>query len=701
MRRICLVGAGYISDAHADAVCSLPNARLQAIVDPNADAARQLARLRNIPDVFTSIDEALAGDKFDVAHVLVPPDIHGRAALPILRAGKAVLLEKPIAASSAECDTLLAATSEKAILGVNQNFVYHPAFMRLRDMIQRGTLGKPNFISCIYNVPLRQLAAGQLGHWMFRAPVNILLEQAVHPLSQVAALAGSITEVKALAGPSREIAPDVPFFSAVNLSLQCQQLPAELRFAVGQSFSFWQITVICDDGVATADILANRTFTFSRTRWSEGIDGFLSGHRTASEIVRSTWRNAVDYGLTTLRLKGRTSPFQQSIRTSVAAFYAALDAGQTPECDGRFGAALVSACEKIRDQLPCAPKTAFISSTEPGRTSQDGPRSITIFGGTGFIGTHVVEHLLERGERVTVVARNIQNLPALFHHPGVTLCRGDIFSQDDVVRAIGSAKRVINLAHGGGGQSWEEIRDRMVGGAENVAKACLALGADRLVHVGSIASLYLGSQSDLVTGATPPDPRSDERADYARAKAVSDRLLLELHARQGLRVTILRPGLVVGAGSSPFHSGLGFYNNEQHCIGWNSGNNPLPFVLVEDVANAIAQATFAENMEGRCFNLVGDVCPTAREYIFQLGRALGRPLQFHGKLPLGLWSEELLKWAIKRAAGRRSAPPHFRDLLSRGLTARFDCEDAKQALNWKPVADPEEFWRRAVYVHVS
>jgi nucleoside-diphosphate-sugar epimerase len=332
---------------------------------------------------------------------------------------------------------------------------------------------------------------------------------------------------------------------------------------------------------------------------------------------------------------------------------------------------------------------------------RDDAASVAVIGGTGFIGLKVVERLVGSGRSVRLIARNVANPPPSLRHPAIALRKGDIRDADDVARAIGSAKQVINLAHGGGGGSWDEIREGMVGGAENVARACLAAGVERLLHVGSIASLYLGPQPEPVTGAAPPDPLSVLRADYARAKALCDQLLLDLHARDGLPVTILRPGLVVGEGRGPFHSGLGFYNNERHCIGWNGGRNPLPFVLVEDVADAICRALDAEDIAGRSFNLVGDVRPTARQYIHELGRALGRPLRFHGKAPPVLWSEELVKWGIKRAARRRAPLPRYRDILSRGLVARFDCEDAKRMLGWRPVAQPEEFWRRAIGVHAG
>ena len=174
-----------------------------------------------------------------------------------------------------------------------------------------------------------------------------------------------------------------------------------------------------------------------------------------------------------------------------------------------------------------------------------------------------------------------------------------------------------------------------------------------------------------------------------------DRMLFDLHAREGLPVVILRPGLVVGAGTSPFHSGLGTYNNEQHCLGWNDGRNPLPFVLAEDVAAAIAKACDVEGIDGRAFNLVGDVRLDARDYTAALAAALGRPLRFHPQSPPRLWLIEQAKWMVKRISGRRGSAPSLRDLHSRGLRARFDCRDTEDALGWKPVADRATFLARA------
>ena len=602
-----------------------------------------------------------------------------------------MLIEKPLAASGAECASLLEAAAQSgAPVGVNQNFLHHPAFVRLRDLVAARRLGKPNFIGCIYNVPLRQLAARQFGHWMFTAPVNLLLEQAVHPLSQIAVLAGTIGDVAVHAGPASDLAPGVVFHASLDASLACANLPAQLRFAVGQCFPFWQITAVCDDGVAVADILANRLFTYRRTRWMDAVDGLASGARTAAAVFGASGRNLTAYAAATLHLTRRNDPFFQSMRASIAAFHAALDNGKPPPIDGGFGAMLVETCERI-GSVAFRPAPRVPRTLRKAETACD----VALLGGTGFIGTHVMRCFIAEGARVAVMARSIRNLPAIFGTDSVSLHAGDLRDADAVSAAIGAAPIVVNLAHGGGGATWEEVRDAMVGGAEVVARAC---AGRRLIHIGSIAALYLGPQDLPVTGATPPDPKADERADYARAKAMTDRMLLAMH---GLEVCVLRPGLVVGEGGLPFHSGLGFFNNEQHCMGWNAGRNPLPFVLVEDVADAIFRAARTDGIQKRCYNLVGDVRPTAREYIGTLAEALQRPLTFHPQMVDLLLAQEYGKFLIKRVTGRSAAPPSRRDLLSRGLTATFDCGDAKRDLGWSPNADPVRFRERAILVHAG
>ena len=692
MRTVCFVGAGAISHVHAEVVRAIPSLCLHSVVDTDTAVAQALARRWRIGRVFVSAEEAIGSGEVGCVHVLTPPDRHATAALPFLKAGIPVLLEKPLAATVPECFALQkAAADNDTILGVNQNYVHHPAFVRLRQAVVARRIGPPRVVTCVCNIPLRQMTTRAFGHWMFAEPGNILLEQAVHPLSQIVALAGRIEDIQVTAGVPVEISPGVPFYPVVSLNLRCARIPATLYIAVGQSFPFWQVTAVCDDGVAIADIINNRFITYERTALPDFIDSFLSAGATAGALMRGGTRNAADYLLSTARIKGRSDGFYRSIKGCVGAFHEALDAGQRPELDGDFGTHLVEVCVH-------AATTAFATrrGTVATKVGNNQAYEVLVLGGTGFIGTHVIRRLLAEGLRVGVMARNVHNLGPDFFHERLTVIAGDVRCPEDVGQCIGKARLVINLAHGGG-RTFEEVRAAMVGSAEIVAQACLDHGVERLIHVGSIASLYLGPQRQVITGATPPDPQHKRRGDYAQAKAECDRMLQNMHRDRGLPVCLLRPGVVVGEGGIANHSALGVFNNDQHCIGWNQGRNPLPFVLVEDVADAVWRVCQAPGVVGRCYNLVGDVRLSARDYLAELSKVLERPLHFHPKNPTHLWFEEMAKWLIKVAIGRKAPLPSRYDILSRGLVATFNCDDVGRDLGWRPIADRKHFIERGIH----
>src|ERR1700688_956792 len=97
MQRVCLVGAGFISHVHAEAIRSIPALQLHAVLDVNTSSAQALAARWAIPHVFGSVEEALASGEVDRVHVLTPPALHAETARPFLRAGISVFVEKPLA----------------------------------------------------------------------------------------------------------------------------------------------------------------------------------------------------------------------------------------------------------------------------------------------------------------------------------------------------------------------------------------------------------------------------------------------------------------------------------------------------------------------------------------------------------------------------------------------------------------------------
>jgi predicted dehydrogenase/nucleoside-diphosphate-sugar epimerase len=696
--RTALIGAGFISTTHIEALkTAVPETELVAIVDRNLALAKSRAAQWGIPNVYGDIEELIAAGTADVAHVLAPPDLHAPITRRLLEAGLHVLLEKPMATSVADCEALTALAAEKGVvLGINQNFVYHPSYRAARRiLLDERRLGPIRSLHVTFNVPLRQLGARQFGHWMLQEPVNILLEQAVHPLSQMADLLGTPTVTGGQAGKPLQIAPGRLFYDRWSADLICGETPAQLYLAFGQSFHAWRFTALCDDGLLVCDLSAGRVMVQGRAQWPEFLDNLVTGAGVAAQTAGQSIGGALGYITGLLKIRPRSDGFFVSMRDSIAAFYKGIANGKAPR-DGAFGASLVGVCETLAAKLP--PAGAPRKAKKAANTDSPAP-DLVVFGGSGFIGSHLISKLVEAGRPVRVVSRGGGDQSPPFDSPLVEVMRGSVTDRADVERALAGAKNVVNLAHGGGGTSWHEIKRSMVDSSLLVAECAVAAGMKRLIHVGSISGLYLGNSDEVITGTTPPDAEPEKRNLYSRGKVEADRALLAFAAEKNLDLVILRPGLVVGEGTAALHGGLGFFNNEQHVIGWNSGTNQLPFVLAEDVADAIVKAVDVAELPGRTYNLVGDVRPTAREFVGMLANATGRPIAYHPQSVDWLYAAELFKWGIKRATGKSVDVPSRRDLVSRGLNAQFDCSDAKRDLDWHPVADKPTFIARAVEIH--
>lgn len=686
--RVALIGAGYIAELHAEALRTLPGTTIVAVADPVTARAEALARRWGITRVLA--DPGGLGDEVgvDAAHVLAPPALHAVLAEPLLRRGIHVLIEKPMAVSEAECTVLEEAAEQGgARLAVNHNSVHHPAFARLRRDLTTGVVGRTRHVELTYIVQLRQLATGQLSHWMFRSPLNLLLEQAVHPLSQIEALVGPFQACVAGPEPPRRISDGVTLVTGWQISGRGACASFSATIVIGHSQPLWRVRVVGSDGVLESDILRN-TYQIERpTPWLEAIDDLAIGLSGSFRRIADAAGNSCAYLAGQLGLRGRPDAFFASMRASIAAAHAGFRT-PTAEPGPTAGRRLVKVIERIAAAGPATP------CRPAKRNHAVGTVDVLLLGGTGFIGRELTARLVARGHRVGVLARQLDGLPTMFADPRVTLIQGDVTDRALLPTVLAGAPIVVHLAHGGG-SDWPTIERAMVGGARLVGSAAGAARAARLVYVSSIAALYLGDPSSVIEPSTPPDPLPGTRAPYARGKIASEAVLQELRARHDLPLTIVRPGIVVGPGTSPFHSGIGLFNRETHCLGWNAGRNPLPLVLVSDVAAALLALIEQPGAPGPVYNLVGDVRLSARDYLADLARATGRPLVFHPQSASRTALVEGAKWAIKRAGGRGAVRTTLRDLRSRGLVARFDTRREQAELGWRPVADRDRFLAEA------
>lgn len=322
---------------------------------------------------------------------------------------------------------------------------------------------------------------------------------------------------------------------------------------------------------------------------------------------------------------------------------------------------------------------------------------ILIIGGGGFIGRHLTEQLQAQGHAVTVAGRSARaEMPA-----GVQYRQGNVSDAARMRELIAGQQYVYDLSLGGG-ETWADYQREVVDAAGAIGEACLESGVQRLFYASSIVALYLGQPGRRLRESDGSDEgRRFERSLYSRGKLEAERRLLDLHAQRGLAVVIFRPGVVAGPGGMLVHGALGESPADTAIRGWGRGNHPLPWVLAQDVAGAMAAALTAPGVEGLAFNLAGDVRPTAAEFVTELRNRTYRNFRFYPRSLAWMKLDSALRTTIKKLLGKPYAGgTSSRDLESLTMASQLDCSLAKEKLGWRPVADPGEFYRQAIDVHL-
>lgn len=208
MLNLGVIGYGYWGPNLVRNFMEIPGARVAMVSDLDA---QRLARVTaRYPTVQTTRDagELIRNPAVDAVVVATPVSTHAELALRALRAGKHVLVEKPMAASSADARRMIAAAARhQRVLMVDHTFVYTGAVRRMRELIASRALGE------IYYYDSVRVNLG-----LFQRDVNVIWDLAVHDLSIMDYVLGrpaqavSATGMSHMAGHPENIAYITVFF---------------------------------------------------------------------------------------------------------------------------------------------------------------------------------------------------------------------------------------------------------------------------------------------------------------------------------------------------------------------------------------------------------------------------------------------------------------------------------------------------------
>jgi uncharacterized protein YbjT (DUF2867 family) len=226
-------------------------------------------------------------------------------------------------------------------------------------------------------------------------------------------------------------------------------------------------------------------------------------------------------------------------------------------------------------------------------------KKVLLLGGSGFVGTYIVNRLSQRGIEVTVPTRRRERTKALIMQPGVTMPEADIRcektltelmrGQDAVINLVGilhSRDVVLPYSH--------DFAEAHVELPKKIVAACKATGVRRLVHMSAL-------------NADPKGP-----SEYLRSKGDGEAVVLA--AKNDLDVTVFRPSVIFGLGDS-FLSMFASILKKVPFFPLGFGHARFQPVWAADVADAFVESLNDVATYGQTYELVGPKTYTLRELV--------------------------------------------------------------------------------------
>jgi len=254
---------------------------------------------------------------------------------------------------------------------------------------------------------------------------------------------------------------------------------------------------------------------------------------------------------------------------------------------------------------------------------------VTVFGGSGFIGTQAVRQLAKAGWRIRVAVRNPNLGYAMRLHGDVgqiDVVQANIRNPDSIRRALEGATASLNLVgvlYETGRQGFQAVH---VMGARNVAEAARAEGVSRVVQMSALGA----------------DEGSESK--YARTKAEGELAVREVYPD----AVVARPSIVFGQEDDFFNRFAAMAAVSPALPLFGGGTNSFQPVFVGDVGKALAKMVTLEECAAQTYELGGPAVFTFRELMAMILAETGRRRLL---LPLPAVAAELLGSAFDLVKG--------------------------------------------------
>ena len=194
---ILVLGAGFIAEIHVEAYARfVPEARVVGVYSRSADRARLFAARHAVPRWYTDLDEAIEKSGCEIVDVCIPNVLHHRATLAAARAGRHVIVEKPLCMTLEQADEMIAVCREHGRkLMYAEELCFAPKYERVRQLVGEGAVGE------IYMLKQLEKHSGPHSDWFWdvdQSGGGVLMDMGCHAFAWFRWMLGGNPVVKSV-----------------------------------------------------------------------------------------------------------------------------------------------------------------------------------------------------------------------------------------------------------------------------------------------------------------------------------------------------------------------------------------------------------------------------------------------------------------------------------------------------------------------
>ncbi len=193
--RWAVVGTGFISGSISEDLGLVPEARRYAVCSRSLDSANAFAAKHGFTVAYASLPNLLADEKVEAIYIATPHSTHAEIAIAALRAGKHVLVEKPLAVNLAEGRAIAAAAAESGKFAMEAMWMrFNPAYTGFVASARSGLIGDVMSVRASFGLPFDRPDSAR---WSAAKASSTLLDQAIYPVTLAFDVLGRPTRIRA------------------------------------------------------------------------------------------------------------------------------------------------------------------------------------------------------------------------------------------------------------------------------------------------------------------------------------------------------------------------------------------------------------------------------------------------------------------------------------------------------------------------